>query len=456
MLIVIPVHTATKILCTSDLRRARGPLYQCSCLAKAFHIVNSSCLRSVKMTPKLKKQKLGSGRRVIYWFRTDLRLHDSPALKTALDLDPEAFYPIWCWDPHYMYRARVGPNRFQFLIDCQNDLSNSITKLNKKSKLFVMREAPQTLLPKLWREWDITHLVFEKDTDAYARQRDDKVKSMAKDAGVEVLCIAGRTLWDSDELVAANSGNPTMSLSQVQKAGAKVGEINRPIPPPKKIPDPGNLSLSFEHEKPSKPYDVNSIYRDRNELTYSSIAGPENDFAVPTIDELGLKKPTTSHRGGETIALEMLEAILANHEYTATFEKPKTAPTEFEPQSTTLLSPHLHFGSLSCRRFYWGVQDTVARYKGRASTPPTSLTGQLLFRDMYFGAQAKIGTVFGQTFNNPGAIFSALEVRTHWFSLDRCTDATASPRRVDPSLGKTCCCLLSNTWRVLCGLGAWC
>jgi DNA photolyase len=53
--------------------------------------------------------------RVIYWFRTDLRLHDSPALKAALDLDPEVFYPIWTWDPHYVYRARVGPNRWQFL-----------------------------------------------------------------------------------------------------------------------------------------------------------------------------------------------------------------------------------------------------------------------------------------------------------------------------------------------------
>jgi len=33
--------------------------------------------------------------RVIYWFRTDLRLHDSPALKAALDLNAEAFWPIW-------------------------------------------------------------------------------------------------------------------------------------------------------------------------------------------------------------------------------------------------------------------------------------------------------------------------------------------------------------------------
>ena len=110
--------------------------------------------------------------RVIYWFRTDLRLHDSPALKAALDLKPECLYPIWTWDPHYVYRARVGPNRWQYLLDCQNDLSKSITKLNPKSKLFLIREAPQTLFPKLFKAWKITHLVFEKDTDAYARGRD--------------------------------------------------------------------------------------------------------------------------------------------------------------------------------------------------------------------------------------------------------------------------------------------
>jgi cryptochrome len=171
--------------------------------------------------------------RVIYWFRTDLRLHDSPALKAALDLNPECLYPIWTWDPHYVYRARVGPNRWQFLyalsstltptvtntsdsVDCQNDLSSSITKLNKNSKLFLIREAPQTLFPKLFKAWKISHLVFEKDTDAYAKDRDTEVVKLAKEAGVEVIIKMGRTLWDPDELVKLNGGKPTMTISQVQ------------------------------------------------------------------------------------------------------------------------------------------------------------------------------------------------------------------------------------------------
>lgn len=53
---------------------------------------------------------------------------------------------------------------------------------------------------------------------------------------------------------------------------------------------------------------------------------------------------------------------------------------------------------------YWRAQGVIDKYekegKGKGSRPPTSLTGQMLFRDMYFGAQAALGTKFAQTFGN--------------------------------------------------------
>lgn len=51
----------------------------------------------------------------------------------------------------------------------------------------MLREPAVTLLPKLFKAWNISHLVFEKDTDAYARERDAKVAEAAKKAGVEVI-----------------------------------------------------------------------------------------------------------------------------------------------------------------------------------------------------------------------------------------------------------------------------
>jgi cryptochrome len=222
-------------------------------------------------------------------FRTDLRLHDSPALKAALDLDPEVFYPIWCWDSHYVYHARVGVNRWQFLIDCQNDVSQSITKINPKSKLFVLREPAVTLLPKLFKAWKISHLVFEKDTDAYGRQRDDQVHELAREAGVEVVVRSGRTLWDSDEIVKQNHNSPTMTIKQLEAAGTKIGEVAKPIDAPKKIPDPGEMSLDFDQTQPETKPDFNEKFREGKDGSYESgIAGPKGDFAVPSLEELGM------------------------------------------------------------------------------------------------------------------------------------------------------------------------
>ncbi|GKU20218.1 cryptochrome [Fusarium langsethiae] len=338
--------------------------------------------------------------RVIYWFRTDLRLHDSPALKAALDLDPAVLWPIFTWDPHYVYRARGGLNRWQFLLDCQNDLSKSITKVNPNSKLFVLREAPQTLFPKLFKAWKVTHIVFEKDTDSYARERDSVVTQAAKDAGVEVIIRSGRTLWDSDQIVEKHGGKPTMSITQLQAAGSKLGQVKNPIPAPKHLPDPGDMPVNFDQYEPDTKPDFNSEFRTEGDKAYANIAGPKGDFAIETMEELGFPSATTPHRGGETLALKALDEIIKDKKYTATFQKPKTSPAQFEPQATTLLSPHLHFGSLSVREFYWRVKDVVDSYKG-ASSPPESLIGQLLFRDMYFAAQAALGYVFSQTANNP-------------------------------------------------------
>ncbi|KAI1494756.1 DNA photolyase [Biscogniauxia mediterranea] len=338
--------------------------------------------------------------RVIYWFRTDLRLHDSPALKAALDLDPAVLWPIFTWDPHYVYRVKVGVNRWQYLLDCQNDLSASIHKRNPKSKLFVLREAPQTLFPKLFKAWNVTHLVFEKDTDSYARERDSVVIDLAKKAGVEVITRYGRTLWDSDEVVAKNGGKPTMSITQLQTAGHKIGGIPKPIPAPDHLPDPGEMPVDFDQDQPDTEPDLNAPHRTTGDRAYSSIAGPKGDFAVETLEELGFPAATTPHRGGETLALKMLDDIVADEDYTATFQKPKTSPTAFAPQSTTLLSPFLHFGALSPRLFYWRVEHVVEKHGKGASTPPESLTGQLFFRDMYFAAQAAIGAPFSQTRGN--------------------------------------------------------
>jgi cryptochrome len=303
--------------------------------------------------------------------------------------------------------------------DCQRDLSSSLTRLNEKQKLHVIREAPQTVFPKLFRLWKVTHLFFEKDTDAYASDRDAEVTKLALDAGVKVVTKVGRTLYDPEELVKRNGGKPTMSMTQTQRAAEALGDPPKPIPAPKSLPDPGDTDLSsIDHHKPDPSPDVNAAHRSlvKKESQYVSIMGPNKDFDVPTLEEMGIEAATTPHRGGEAIALKMLDDICKDEDYTGTFEKPKSAPTDFNPQSTTLLSPHHHFGSLSIREFWWRVDEVYQRRKKNKkfnSTIPENLHGQLLFRDMYFGAQAALGYSFAQEVGNKVCKFVDWHLRSN-------------------------------------------
>jgi cryptochrome len=166
--------------------------------------------------------KAKAGARVLYWFRTDLRITDSPALNAALAIDhTAAFYPVWCWDPNYVYGHRVGLNRWSFLLESMTDLSDQLTKLNKKQKLHVVRGAPEKVLPMMWNSWGITHIVWEKDSNAYAKIRDERIKALAKDTGVEVLEVHGRHLFDPTEVVKANHNKPTMTLHQWQSVSRR-------------------------------------------------------------------------------------------------------------------------------------------------------------------------------------------------------------------------------------------
>lgn len=353
---------------------------------------------------------------VLYWHRTDLRLHDSPALGAALALKPSIFIPVWTWDPHYVYRTRVGANRMKFLLESQADLSKSYTKLNPKQKLLVIREGPQTALPKLLKHWNITHLFFEKDTDPYARERDESIMAMAADAGIKVVVRMGRNLFDPDQLVAKNGGKPTMSFSQVQKASEKVqnGQPDRPLPAPENIPDPwdeARLDLTdLTQNRPDPEPDFNSKHRPKHDTQFARKMGPYHSFSVPTLEEIGIEsgQATTPHQGGESVALRILNNCLGDTEYIGQFEKPKTSPSAFEPQSTMLLSPHLHFGSISVRKIWWDVQFVLEERKQQKepnTSMPTNIPGQLLFRDMYFAAQAAIGYQFSHTRGNNLAIF---------------------------------------------------
>jgi deoxyribodipyrimidine photolyase len=151
------------------------------------------------------------------------------------------------------------------------------------------------------------------------------------------------------------------------------------------LPNPGSTEFSFDRNDHSvqdrRQADINADSRHSEDSLYETFSGPDGKFSVPTFEQLALQPATSHHRGGEDRALAILDEWLETRQAEVLkFEKPKTSPAAFDPPATTTLSPHLHFGTLSVRRFFWGIKDLA---KGKAITlPPVSLIGQLYWREL--------------------------------------------------------------------------
>lgn len=224
------------------------------------------------------------------------------------------------------------------------NVSDSITKLQPESQMFVIRGSPLEILPLFFKACKITHLAYEKDDDEYTMARDEAINRLAEAAGVQVLAMHGHTLWEGGKVIKLNKGKTPTTYAQYQKLVSQMNPPARPLAVPDYIPPPGELD--FTEALARKPdvdafrlKDVNEEHREREkeDIVYESIAGPGSAFAVPTMEELAMQPATSWIRGGETLALERLEMWFTERKVEAAkFEKPKTSPASYDPIESEL------------------------------------------------------------------------------------------------------------------------
>lgn len=301
---------------------------------------------------------------VVHWFRKGLRVHDNAGLLDAWHMANDAkitLKPVFLLDPWFVKNAKVGTNRWRFLIQTLEDLDKSLRKIG--TRLFVIKGSPEEIFPKLLKKWDVKRLTWEQDIEPYAVDRDNKIEKIAKQLNVEVLTFCGHTLYELDAIVAKNKGDVPLTYQKLQGLVSKMGHPAKPVDPPTKLSKESRLdSGDLEKTKYDVP-DLDSILKTANKSK----------------EDLG---PCKFH-GGETEALRRLDEKISaeNKAFVLKFEKPSTSPNSIEP-STTVLSPYLKFGCLSPRTFYYRLLDV---YKlGKHSEPPVSLMGQLFWREFFY------------------------------------------------------------------------
>lgn len=62
-----------------------------------------------------------------------------------------------------------------------------------------MKGKPAEVFPKLFKQWEITHLTFEIDIEPYAKERDATIKALAEKSGITVITHTTHTLFDTEK-----------------------------------------------------------------------------------------------------------------------------------------------------------------------------------------------------------------------------------------------------------------
>lgn len=317
----------------------------------------------------------------IHWYRHGLRLHDNPALLEAM-CSSEILYPIFIFDGKVAGTEQCGFNRWRFLHDCLKDLDDQFRAHG--GMLYCFEGDPVEVLRERFLEWKVDILSFEQDPEPIWQERDNKVKALCKEMGVQCVERISHTLWDPARVISENGGSPPLTYSLFIEVVQRIGS------PPQPLMNP-DLSKGI---LPPVSEESERLYRLK----------PLDYFASKECAEQEKKLWI----GGETRALELYQMRLMYER--EGFKSDVIMINQFNPKlldPPLSLSPHLRFGALSIRKFYWGIQSVYEEV--RETSAQNHITAQLIWRE-YFYTMSIENHFFDKMEKNP------ICLKINWYS----------------------------------------
>lgn len=313
----------------------------------------------------------------VVWFRGILRLHDNPPFFNAANRhELQTILPIYIIDeadyPNGF--SNMGDKRRKFLYDSLIDLDQSLRDEYGQG-LTVFQGNPSNLLRMIFQNLGPgpNYLFTDYMSEPWKREELDNIEVQINEIGAEMISFpAVNTILDIEETVMSEIYKNPKSMKDIQNIlthrlenGPEGIIVGDPLPAPKSI-----------------SYDSSAIQKLNSDTKIS-------DQIVPLAEikrRSNLLGPSSYFPGGETEALRRLKnKVSERRDFVNSFSKPKTLSTNeaglpSEP-STTGLSPYLSTGCLSPRVLWKEV--TAANLGSKHTKPPTSLHGQLMFREMF-------------------------------------------------------------------------
>jgi deoxyribodipyrimidine photo-lyase len=262
-------------------------------------------------------------KRVILWFRQDLRLHDNEALTDALKSADEVI-PLYVFDPRTFNNTtrfgfqKTAYHRTRFIIESIHDLRKNLQKLG--SQLIVREGKPEIIIYKLARELEASFIYCNRERTPEEVIVQDALEKNLWSIGREVRYSRGKMLLYTADLPFPVTHCPD-HFSGFRKEVERIVPIREPLATPKRM---HFKSLSF-----IVPGVIPSI----------------KDF-FPNVNG----QYQTHIKGGESKALQNLERY-CNHLLEEPYNKEKKEFFSVATQ-TSLFSPYLAQGCLSPKMIY--------------------------------------------------------------------------------------------------------
>ena len=300
-------------------------------------------------------------KRILIWYRNDLRLHDHKPMYQAL-LEKAQVIPFYCFDKRQFTTTsfgfpKTGAFRSQFLLESVADLANSLRQLG--SNLVVRQGLPEVIIPLLAEQFNIAAVYYQGEVTSEELAVEKALAKNLASIKVSIQPFWGTSLYHPDDLPFKINELPEL-FTNFRKAVEKKSSVSATLPTPKQLP--------------SLP--------------------PELDIGkIPQLSDLGVEKPIYDSRavlnfkGGETEASARLNHYFWQEDCLKNYKQTRNGLLGSDYSSK--FSPWLANGCLSPRYIYEQVKEYEAKRVKNDST--YWLIFELLWRDFFRFIAAKHG-----------------------------------------------------------------
>ena len=314
-------------------------------------------------------------KRILVWFRNDLRLHDNEMLVEAI-AKSDSILPVYFFDPHYFQPSifetdKTVAHRAKFLLESVAALRRAFQQLG--GDILLMKGSPEELMAKLVEDYEISEVYHHREVAPEETLISTKVEDLLWKLKINLKHFIGHTLYNKEDL---------------------------PFPI-KDIPD---VFVQFK-KKTERDAIVKSCFLSPEEISFVE----NEDWGVlPSLEDLGfdpaISVPEQSFSGGEDAGLQHLKVLL--EEGADIYLKPVKQSAD-KPGFSSRLSGWLSLGCLSPRKVYWLVKEAEAAFGGNTNFNQILLG--LLWRDYFRFMFKKHGIEFFQDPDFEKELFSVAD-----------------------------------------------